>query len=405
MIELLLESLRVGIDSIRSNKLRSFLTTLGIIIGVMTVIIVVSIIAGLQGKVQQVFSSIGSNVIYVQRSGWVSMGPRDWRARFRNYVDMDDFDRINMMSTTADEIGISLNRFLNVKYMDNTLEMINVEGITRNGLAVGNYQIDMGIGFSEDDIKDRRNVCLIGKDIKEKVFVNEDPINKWLTIDGKKFLVQGILAEKGSIMGSSQDEVVIIPYTTLMKYYPEVKRRVTITVTSQTPQETIEELRWIMRISHSLKPDEPDNFAINTSDALMEQWQSLTTAIFLIMIAVGSLTLVVGGIGIMNIMLVSVSERTREIGIRKSIGARNKEILLQFLLESITVSVTGGIIGLISGFLIAFLVSKVSNLPFAMPLWSVLLGFLFSVSAGLFFGIYPARKAAKLDPVECLRYE
>ena len=213
---------------------------MGIIIGVMTVIIVVSIIAGLQGKVQQVFSSIGSNVIYVERHGWVTMGPRDWRARFRNYVDMNDYDRVRTMCTTADEVGIAFGRFLNIKYAENALEMIRISGIAKNGLKIENYQLDMGIAFSDDDIKERRNVCLIGKDIKDKLFENEDPINKWITIDGKKFLIQGILAEKGSIMGNSKDEIILVPYTALMKYYPEVKERVTIQVTSKTPQETIE---------------------------------------------------------------------------------------------------------------------------------------------------------------------
>jgi len=405
MFELILESIRVSFESIRNNKLRSFLTTLGIIIGVMTVIIVVSIIAGLQAKVQEVFSSIGSNVIYVQRHSWVSMGPNDWRRMMRNYVDFDDYKIVKEMMTSAEEVGISISRMFPVKYKNERLDAIQTQGVSENSFKINNITVEMGITFSADDIKYKRNVCIIGKDIQKNIFKSENPIGKTITLDGKKYLVQGITEEKGSVFGQSMDEVIYIPYTVMVKYYGEEARRLSIEVRSTTPDETIEELRWIMRLSHSLKPNEDDNFSINTSDALMNQWKSLTTAIFLIMIAIGTLSLVVGGIGIMNIMLVSVSERTREIGIRKSIGAKDREILLQFLFESITISLTGGIIGIIAGFTIAFTISKFSNLPFAIPLWAVLLGFLFSVSAGLFFGILPARKAASLDPVECLRYE
>jgi len=405
MFELILESIRVSFESIHNNKLRSFLTTLGIIIGVMTVIIVVSIIAGLQSKVQQVFSSIGSNVIYVQRHSWISMGSRDLRKMMRNYVDFDDFKMIKEMISSAEDVGISISRMFPIKYRNEHLEAIQTQGVSENSFKINNVSVEIGIAFSADDIKYKRNVCIIGKDIQKNIFKNENPIGKTLTVDGKKYLVQGITEEKGSVFGQSMDEVIYIPYTAMIKYYGEESKRLSIEVRSSTPDETIEELRWIMRLSHSLKQNEGENFSINTSDALMNQWKSLTTAIFLIMIAIGSLSLVVGGIGIMNIMLVSVSERTREIGIRKSIGAKDREILLQFLFESITISLTGGIIGIFVGFIIAFTISKFSNLPFAIPLWSVLLGFLFSVSAGLFFGILPARKAAALDPVECLRYE
>ncbi len=405
MIELLFESIRVSLHELQNNKMRTFLTTLGIIIGVMTVIIIVSIIAGLQAKVQDVFSSIGSNVIYIERRGWVSTGMRDFRKQMRNYVDLNDYKKIKSMLQSGDMIGLSITNMFNIKYKNEKMDLIRISGITANGLIINNYKIDIGVPLSEDDIKYRKNVCLIGQDIKETLFKYENPIGKWITIDGKKYIVQGVLAKKGSIFGQSMDEYILIPYTVMLKYYPDRKKRISIQITSQNPEETIEEARWIMRINHRLKTDDPDNFAINTQNALMDKWKSLTLAIYFVMIAVGTLSLFVGGIGIMNIMLVSVSERTREIGIRKSIGAKNKEILLQFLFEAMVVSVTGGIIGILLGFIIAFLISKFSNLPFAIQTWSVILGFLFSVSVGLFFGIFPARKAAKLDPVECLRYE
>lgn len=405
MIELLIESLRVSLDSVKANKLRSFLTTLGIIIGVMTIIIVVSIIDGLESQVMSTFSSLGTNVIYVQRRGWIMRGGSDWRKTRSNYVDMNDYEKMIDLSTTAEEVGVSISNYKNIKYINEKLEMINIDGISASCMSIQNFEIDVGLALSENDIKMKKNVCLIGKDISDNLFLGANPIGKWLTIDGNKFLIKGILTEKGSFFGQSQDEIVLIPYTVMLKYYPNEKRHITILLSSNEPEETIEESRWVMRISHSLKQGDEDDFSINTQDALMEQWKSLTTSIFLVMIAIGSLSLLVGGIGIMNIMLVSVSERTREIGIRKSIGARNKEILLQFLFEAMTVSLVGGVIGIIVGISVAFTISKVAHLPFAIQIWSVLTGFIFSLGVGLFFGIFPARKAAKLDPVECLRYE
>ncbi len=405
MIELLIESLRVSLDSVLSNKLRSFLTTLGIIIGVMTIIIVVSIIDGLEAQVMSTFSSLGTNVIYVQRRSWIMRGASDWRKTRQNYVDMNDYQKLLDLSTTADAIGISLDTYRNVKYKNETLEMISISGISSSAQAIQNFNVEVGLPLSKEDIDRKSNVCLIGKDISENVFKGENPIGKWLNIDGRNYLVKGILEAKGSVFGQSQDEIILIPYTVYLKYYPDERRHITILLSSIQPSETIEEARWVMRISHGLKADEDDDFSINTQDALMEQWKSLTTSIFMVMIAIGSLSLIVGGIGIMNIMLVSVSERTREIGIRKSIGARNKEILLQFLLESVVVSLVGGTLGIIVGVSIAFLVSKVGHLPFGMQIWSILTGFLFSIGVGILFGIFPARKAAKLDPVECLRYE
>jgi len=240
MFELLMESVRVSLDTLKNNKLRSFLTTLGIIIGVMTVIIVVSIIAGLQAKVESVFSTIGSNVIYIERHGWVQMGADDWRKMRMNYVDMDDYRKIKEMMTTADAVGVSIGRMLTIKYKGNKLDLISVSGITENGLYIENYKIDAGIPFSEDDIQYKRNVCLIGKDIREKLFENENPIGKYLTVDGKKYLIQGILAEKGSIFGQSMDQVVLIPYTVMTKYYGEEMRRISIEIRSSNPEETIE---------------------------------------------------------------------------------------------------------------------------------------------------------------------
>ncbi|MCK4523920.1 ABC transporter permease, partial [candidate division WOR-3 bacterium] len=273
MIELLIESLRVSLDSVKANKLRSFLTTLGIIIGVMTIIIVVSIIDGLESQVMSTFSSLGTNVIYVQRRGWIMRGGADWRKTKSNYVDMNDYYKMQDLSTTAEEIGVSISNYKNIKYINEKLEMINIDGISASYMKIRNYEVDVGLTLSDNDIKMKNNVCLIGKDISDNLFFGANPIGKWLTIDGNKFLIKGILTEKGSFFGQSQDEIVLIPYTVMLKYYPTEKRHITILLSSNDPEETIEEARWVMRISHSLKPGEEDDFSINTQYALMEQWK------------------------------------------------------------------------------------------------------------------------------------
>jgi len=266
------------------------------------------------------------------------MGPNDWRRSFRNYVDFDDYKMVKQMIRSADDVGISISRRFLVKYKGERLDAVTVSGISDNSFKIENISMEIGIPISSDDIKYRRNVCVIGKDIQKNLSKMKIQIGKLLTVDGRKYMVIGVTSPKGSIFGQSMDEVVYLPYSTLIKYYGDESRRISIMVRSFKPDETIEELRWIMRLSHSLKTTEPDNFHINTQDALISQWKSLTTAIFFVMIAVGTLSLIVGGIGIMNIMLVSVSERTREIGIRKSIGAKTERSfynsclnLLQFL--------------------------------------------------------------------------
>jgi putative ABC transport system permease protein len=235
----------------------------------------------------------------------------------------------------------------------------------------------------------------------------EDPLEKEIRIEGKRFFIVGILEEKGKIFGESLDNTVIIPISTFQKNFGMRWRSVNIMAQAREGQknQAIDEIRNVMRRRRKVPPDKPDDFAINSSDALMDAYNKLTGAAFLVMIGVSSLSLLVGGIGIMNIMLVSVTERTREIGIRKAVGARYRDILWQFLIEAMTVSGLGGVLGIILGFAIAKLISIASNLPATIPIWSIVLGFGFSSAVGIFFGLYPATKAARLDPVEALRYE
>ncbi|MCK4577019.1 ABC transporter permease, partial [candidate division WOR-3 bacterium] len=252
----------------------------------------------------------------------------------------------------------------------------------------------------------KKRVCVIGTDIVENLFPNEDPLNKTIRISSAKFIVVGVLEKKGQMLGQSMDNEVIIPFSTFRKLFIRRGREdIAIAILAKDKDEAIDEIRGVLRRIRKVKSGKPDDFSINTQDVLMDMYNKITGAAFIVMIGVASLSLLIGGIGIMNIMLVSVTERTREIGIRKAIGARYKDILYQFLTEAVVISGFGGVIGIIVGFTLARIISVASNLPSAVPLWAVLLGFGFSSGVGIFFGIYPANKAARLDPVEALRYE
>jgi len=401
----LTELIRAAIESIRINKLRAFLTTLGIIIGVTTVIAVVSVIIGVQKKVTDTFSSIGADVIYIQKYPWV-MGARRkwWEIRKRKDITFTEYNALKKYSTTIKYIAPEMHSRVSLKRGNKKVEAVEITGTTHILPKINQQYVETGRFLSEDDVRYRKNVCVIGTDVAENLFPEENPVGQYLKIAGNKFLVIGILEKKGNIFGQSMDNVAVIPYTTYQKIFGS-RRSITIVALAENKDEAIEEIRWILRNVRKVPQGKPDDFSINTSDALIKQWNELTRSIFLVMIVVASVALIVGGIGIMNIMLVSVTERTREIGIRKAIGAKKKEILVQFLIEAVIVSLGGGIIGILLGFLLAKLSSIFANLPFAMPIWLVLLGFLFSSLVGVFFGFYPAKKAAELNPVEALRYE
>jgi len=404
-IGFLIESLRTAVESIKNNRLRSILTTLGIIIGVMTVIIVVSIIAGIQNKIEKVFSSIGSNVIYVEKRPWV-MGSHTkwWEIRKRKKLTMDDMKALKENCVSINFIAPEMHAVVTLKRKDKRLDGVEIAGTTSDLPKINQQDVVFGRYLSQDDVKLKRHICIIGKDVADNLFSNEEVIGNYIRIKGYKMVVVGILEEKGKIFGNSLDNVVVIPYTIYEEIFGK-RRSITIAIIGKDKAETIEEVKWVLRRRRKVPEGKPDDFSINTQEALVRQWNKLTGSIFLVMIAIASFSLIVGGIGIMNIMLVSVTERTREIGIKKAIGAKKKEIQYQFLIESVIVSLVGGLIGIIAGFTIAKLVSLAAHLPFAMPFWSILLGFGFSFVVGLFFGIYPAKKASELDPVEALRYE
>ena len=404
----LIEVLRSSIESIKANKLRSLLTTLGIVIGVMTVIGVMSVISGFKQYMATSFSQLGANVLYVSKYPWgFGVSREEWKEiQKRDNIGLKEAEALEEYGTSFQYVSPSIVRNMKMERGDKEAEEVQVEGASEDFSRITNRNVSLGRFLSKDDIKYNRYVCVLGQDVVNALFPDESPIGKKVKIQGRQFNVIGILEEKGEMMGQSMDNTAFIPYTSMTAFTGK-RISISIVVYAEEGKETEEEIRWILRGVRGLKPDEKDDFSINSSEALINQFNQLTSTFLMISIAIAAISLVVGGIGIMNIMLVSVSERTREIGVRKAIGAKSAEILGQFLMESVVICLFGGFLGIILGASLTKLISIMSNgnVPFHIPIWSIVLGFGFCFSIGVFFGFYPARKASKLSPVEALRYE
>ena len=410
------ESIKLAFEAIRSHKLRSGLTTLGILIGVLAVIVMMSMIDGLNRMVTKQLDSIGSTTLYVQKSSW---GPQDaaeqLKVQRRKNLTLADAYAIRDNCPSVRRVAPNLHMMTTVKYRGQEALGIHVNGTTPDDQYIGDYEIDLGRPMSYFDVDHKRQVCLIGPTIAEKLALGQDPIGRKIIIEGKRFEVIALLKKQGVFLGNDKDSYVVIPITAYMKCISgEIRERGGFGTSVQVVVQPIDikhvasardEITELLRRRRKVPPSKPDDFGINSADQLMAVYRSITAGIFGLMIGVTFLSLLVGGIGIMNIMMVSVSERTREIGIRKAIGARKSDIMRQFLVEAVALSSVGGVCGMILGFILAALVSLAIKLPATVTWWSVLLGFGFSSAVGIFFGWYPARKAADLDPIEALRYE
>ncbi|MEO0093324.1 MAG: ABC transporter permease [candidate division WOR-3 bacterium] len=409
------ETLLLSFETFRSHRLRSFLTILGIVIGVMTVITILSLIQGLNASVESQIQSLGSNTIFVQKFSW-GMGSRfdiD-ELRKRKDLTLEDAEAIAKLPAVAKVAPQKDYEVSTLTYRGNKVTRVEVIGSTPDLQYTANYSVEAGRFFNQEDHRRKNRVCVIGGYIVDNLFPYEDPIGKQLNIQGHKFLIIGILARKGSFFGQTQDNVIIMPLTTFEKIFPKptgfaaVFRSLTIQVMPKSGKkvdEAIDQIREVLRRRRGLGYDKPDDFGINTQETLRQIYKNITNIAFIVVIAVAAISLVVGGIGIMNIMLVSVTERTREIGLRKAIGASSRDILNQFLYEAVSLSVIGGGIGIALGIGIAKIISLISPLKAAAPFWTIILGFGFSAGVGIFFGIYPANRASKLNPIEALRYE
>ena len=402
------ETFKLSLDALRAHKLRSFLTLLGVILAVTTLVFVMSVIAGLNLYVAERVANLGANVFIVDRFGIITSRDEFIKAQKRPLVSMDDYERLRDSMKLARAVAAEEDRNVQTRVGDIIMENTSIMGATPNFADVRNLNIAEGRFITPADDEHRSDVAFVGSDLAAKFFPNVDPLGKTIRVGTHTYEVIGVAEAIGSAFGQSQDNYMIMPMNSFLKGWHRQIDWATIFI--QAPNAEMmsasqDEARMLLRAWRHLDYNAPDNFTILGSDSIMALWHDLTGNLAFVAMALVSVFLVVGGIVIMNIMLASVTERTREIGLRRSLGARKAHILLQFLTESAVLAACGGFIGILTAYLAVYLVKATFSFPMETPLTAVILSLCLSTAVGLFFGIFPAMRAAKLDPIEALRAE
>jgi putative ABC transport system permease protein len=403
-----LESVSLALEAIWANKLRSLLTVLGNIVAVTSIITVVSLIQGMNGYVTNaIVSDLGADSFNVERTGIIRSDEEAERVRNNPLITLEDAEAIRRFSPVVQAVMAQVTRTTDVSYRDTSLDSVRVQGVTREYSQFSMFDAERGRLLSPIEIDRSRPVVLLGWGTADRLFGEADPIDKIVKIAGVHFRVVGVSEQKGSTFGQSQDEFAIIPLGAYQKLFG-ARQSLGLMVKPIDPSvidPAIDDATVALRIQRRLQPGEENNFGIFSSDTILGIYRQATAGIYAVLVGVVALSLVVGGIVIMNIMMMVVTERTREIGLRKALGARREHIIWQILTESITLSTFGGVVGIALGFLLALSIARLTPVPAAIQLWSVGLGVSITALVGLFFGMYPALRAAALDPIEALRRE
>ena len=407
----LFSGIGMALDTIRGHKMRAVLTVLGVIIGTGAVIGVGSILAGLDGAITNILKSFGPNTLVVfkfkigVRTG--DLTPEEMRRKPLSYENARAIiERCPSVQHVSPYLFPDWHTLHRARYKGNDIYRVDLGG-TEEGYAAGGTVMKFGRFFTDTESRHHLPVAVIGEDVQKAFFANEDPVGKWIEVDGHQFEIIGAMERPAASFPGSQDLRILFPYFTMQKLFPNARENMLIVIAYPgIMAQAQDEVRTVLRIERRVPPNQPDSFSISTSEQMVEDFHNVTAMVALVVVVLSSIGLLVGGIGVMNIMLVSVTERTREIGIRKAIGARRADIVLQFLTEAVVLTVLGGMLGMFFGWLVSLAARLVfPSLPTAVPLWAAILGVAVSVGVGLFFGIWPATRAARLDPVVALRYE
>jgi putative ABC transport system permease protein len=402
------ESVKLALDSIWSNKLRSLLTLLGNIVAVSSIIAVVALIQGVNAAVSDaIVSDLGADSFTIRRTGIARN--QDEIDRQRNYprITIDEARAVERFGTTIAAVMAQAQQNSTVGYRTEELQSITVQGVTEDYIEFSTFDAERGRMMSPVEVQRNRPVALVGWQVADRLFGPEDPLDKFIKVAGVPFRIVGVSAKKGAFFGNSLDEFVVIPLGRYQKLFGSRQSLAMLVKPREAAQVVAakDEARTALRVARHLGPGEPDNFGIIASDSVLDIFQQATTGLATVLVGIVALSLLVGGIVIMNIMLMVVSDRTREIGLRKALGARRRDIMSQVLTESVTLSTAGGIAGITLGFLAAQAIAAATPLPARLEPWSIVLGIGITAAVGLFFGAYPASRAARLDPIEALRRE